>query len=550
MYKPLLFSLLLSSTVVQAIAQAPFTTCDSVDVNNINARILVHGDMSWDPVVGVAACEFPKGSGKHINFATSFWTSGFDGVGQLHVSAQTYRQTGNDYWPGPLVGDTLTYSASQNWAKIWKVDRNDIFYFLSLSTHTTSNTPESILTWPAKGNVNAAGNAGAALIITTDMAPFVDLNSNGIYEPLSGEYPDIKGDQALWWVFSDNGPTHSVTHGRPMGVEVQSMAYAYNRGTLIDNVVYYDYKVINRSVNSYTGMRFGLWDDMDLGYYDDDFIGFDSVHRMGVTYNGISDDGSTAFPLLPANSYGTHIPVAGMTMIVVPGDIGATYVPAGSFVYYDDGTTPTVDTQYNNYLHAKHGNGVHYVHDTTGNDFLGTQSGPDCNFVFTGDPSDTSQWSECSKNDNPGDRRFILTTSDFNLAAGGSQHLVLALVTTNPDTLNGCGRVSFDSIRIVADTAWAIYNNPLPPNAVKNVALPEAISIFPNPATTQLTIYSAKKITTITITNLFGQTVYNSQFTVGSRRASIDVAALPSGVYLVRVSGPDSYREVRKFVKG
>ncbi len=48
--------------------------------------------------------------------------------GQLHIAAQTYRQSGNDYWPGPLVGDTLTYATSQSWAKIWKVDRNDIFY--------------------------------------------------------------------------------------------------------------------------------------------------------------------------------------------------------------------------------------------------------------------------------------------------------------------------------------------------------------------------------------------------------------------------------------
>jgi hypothetical protein len=545
MCRLLFFALLLVCLgVIKTAAQATFNTCDSVNINNINARILVHGDMSWDPVHGVAACEFPKGSGKHINFATSLWMSGFDGGGQLHIAAQTYRQTGNDYWPGPLTSDTLTYATSQSWAKIWKVDRNDIFYFLSLSTHTTANTPNAILTWPAKANVNATGNAGAPLTITTDMAPFVDLNGNGIYEPLSGDYPDIKGDQALWWVFSDNGPAHSVTHGRPMGVEVQSMAYAYNRGTLIDNVVYYDYKVINRSPNSYSGTRFGLWDDMGLGYYFDDFIGYDSMHRMGVTYNGTNDDGGSAGH--PPNSYGTHIPVAGMTMVVAPGDVGTTYVPAGSFINYQDpfSTTgePTVDTQFNNYLHAKQANGAHYIHDTTG-DFSVPPSGPDCDFVFTGDPSDTTQWSECSGHDIPGDRRFMLTTGDFNLAAGGSQHLVLALVTTNPDTLNGCGRVNFDSIRIVADTAWAIYQNPLPPNAVKNIELTESISIYPNPATTQLTIFAGENITGISINNLLGQTVYKSRY--NSLQVQVDVSNLPTGVYFVKINGLD----VRKFVK-
>ncbi len=226
----------------------------------------MHGDMFWNPATGVAACEFPQGSGKNINFASALWMSGYDGSGQLHLTAQTYRQNGNDYWPGPLdSSDTLTYASSQNWAKIWKVNNSDLQYFLGLTTHTTTNTPQAILTWPAKGNVNAQGNAGAALTITNDMAPFIDLNGNGIYEPLLGEYPDIKGDQALWWVFSDNGPTHTQSNGKPLGVEVHAMAYAYSRGTLIDNVIYFDYTVVNRSPNSYSNMRIGLWDDIDLG---------------------------------------------------------------------------------------------------------------------------------------------------------------------------------------------------------------------------------------------------------------------------------------------
>ena len=109
-----------------------------------------------------------------------------------------------------------------------------------------------------------------------------------------GEYPAIKGDQALWWVFSDNGPTHTETNGKPLGVEVHVMAYAYKRGTLIDNVVYYDYIVINRSANAYSNFRIGLFDDMDLGYFDDDFIGFDSSRRLGITYNGTDCDGCSA----------------------------------------------------------------------------------------------------------------------------------------------------------------------------------------------------------------------------------------------------------------
>ena len=70
------------------------------------------------------------------------------------------------------------------------------------------------------------------------------------------------------------------------------------------------------------------------------------------------------------------------------------------------------------------------------------------------------------------------------------------------------------------------------------------ISIYPNPASTQLNISFSETITSVIITNLLGQTVYSLQSAVGSF-ASVDVAALPSGVYFVKINGT----EVRKFVR-
>ena len=238
MKKYTFFSAALMMASSMALAQATFTSHDSVDINNITTRILVHGDMFWDPVTQLASTQFPAHSGKSVNFASAVWMSGYDAGGALHVAAQTYRQEGNDYWPGPLdVSDTLTYATSHDWAKIWKVNKTDIAYFLSLSSHTTTNTPAMILSWPGKGNTYAQGNAAVPITVTSDMAPFVDVNNNGIYEPLLGDYPAIKGDQSLWWVFSDNGPAHTQTNGKPLGVEVHAMAYGISRGTLMDDVV-------------------------------------------------------------------------------------------------------------------------------------------------------------------------------------------------------------------------------------------------------------------------------------------------------------------------
>jgi hypothetical protein len=540
LYPAAVIFIIVCAIVSTSWAQMPFNEYDSIDINNINARILVHGDMFWDPVTGVSACEFPKGSGKHINFASTLWMSGYDGAGQLHIAAQTYRQDGNDYWPGPIdLTGTISYTASHNWSKIWKVERADIQYFLSLTTHTIINTSHAILTWPGKGNSYAEGNSGAPLSLTNDMAPFIDLNSNGIYEPLLGEYPDIKGDEALWWIFNDNGPAHTQTSGLPLGVEIHAMAFAYKRNTLIDNVIYFDYTVHNRSANNYSNFRLGLFDDVDLGYAFDDYIGFDSTWRMGICYNGINSDGGSGGH--PVNSYGTHIPTVGITMIVLPGDAGATYVPTGSYVYYNNDFSiignPAIDSQFDHYLRARIRDGQHFSYDFAGPGVpsKGYGTGPLCNYVYTGDPSVPTEWSECICDNVPSDRRFIITSNDFTLNAGSSQHIVMALVTTNPDSSNGCPGARFDSIKVVADTAWKDYYNPLPPlpAGIDNANTQNIANIFPNPAHDQLFIETStanSNDATVVIYNTLGQTMDVPALQKGNQQ-SIDISRLPPGLY-------------------
>jgi len=71
----------------------------------------------------------------------------------------------------------------------------------------------------------------------------------------------------------------------------------------------------------------------------------------------------------------------------------------------------------------------------------------------------------------------------------------------------------------------------------------ELISLYPNPATTSLTITSGENIKTVAITNLLGQTIYTHEY--NTTKAEVDVAGLSMGMYLIRINGS----EVRKFVK-
>jgi len=81
------------------------------------------------------------------------------------------------------------------------------------------------------------------------------------------------------------------------------------------------------------------------------------------------------------------------------------------------------------------------------------------------------------------------------------------------------------------------------PDGVTNVNGSHALSVFPNPAHTQLIISYGNKIHDVLITSLVGQTVYHNTF--DDLRATIDVASLPAGVYLIHINNT----EVRKFVK-
>ncbi len=69
------------------------------------------------------------------------------------------------------------------------------------------------------------------------------------------------------------------------------------------------------------------------------------------------------------------------------------------------------------------------------------------------------------------------------------------------------------------------------------------ITVYPNPATTFLTISASQNITTISIINLLGQTVYSNKYNLSE--VQIDVSGIPAGIYVLKVNGS----EVRKFIK-
>ncbi len=161
----------------------------------------------------------------------------------------------------------------------------------------------------------------------------------------------------------------------------------------------------------------------------------------------------------------------------------------------------------------------------------GLGPGPECKYVYTGDPADTNAWSECVCSHNPGDRRFILSSNDFTLSAAEQKKVVMALVVDS--MAGGCPSVNFTGIREVADTAWYVYHNPLPPILTPMVEKRGTVSIYPNPVRDKLHIDwdAGGGEMSISIYNPVGQCLGTQ---ICNRAAnSVDVTGYPPGAYLL-----------------
>ena len=87
--------------------------------------------MWWD--LNNAVYEIPQGSNKHSMFAGALWIGGLDDQDNLKVAAMTYRQDGNDFWPGPLNGDqmsneygSVSASTCADFDKHYKITRQEV----------------------------------------------------------------------------------------------------------------------------------------------------------------------------------------------------------------------------------------------------------------------------------------------------------------------------------------------------------------------------------------------------------------------------------------
>lgn len=496
----------------------------------------------------------PKGSGKHASSVSSFWIGGLDNSNQLHLAGETYRQNGMDYWPGPL--DTVTGLANSvtgaPFNKIWKFSCNQINQFAANANAVNF----SANTTPSFADINSyVANGKNTNNFAKQLAPYKDWNNNGIYEPSLGEYPVIKGHQMIYSVFNDNYAQHYETGGLPLGVEVHERSYAYHFPALpdtmqvINNNTFYNYQVYNRSNNNYHDVYLTFWSDCDLGYFNNDYIGTDTLNEFGYVYNGNNVDGPKnpmmGFAIIPQLSDQNDGVDNNNNGII---DEANEKFKLGLITYYSNNygsippatTNPVNKWHYYNYMSGRWKDSTFFK--PIGSAYNPTISLAPTNYVFTGNPQTNTGWTETSGGNNPGDRRILCTIGPFNFPAKKKVEFEYALVYSCDTSLNNVTNNFSLLQRDVRNTKYFIGQQNAACTPVVNVGLPERtvnklkIWMYPNPANSELIInleYNAKNAS-VKIYDVTGRIVLETDIK-SSYTKTINISDLSNGVYLVDI---------------
>ncbi len=561
---------------------------DVLQTSNALLQIPVNGMLFNEYANLDPGYEVPLGSDNHTLFTSSVWLAGVAPSGDLRSVGPTYCQTGLDedgfceYYPGPLKVDgsaSTTEAVMEAYNRVWVLNREEvelhIAYFDCMNDPGCNiddtfpdgyDLPEDFSSWPAHGDV-IEGYAEY-------LAPFVDVDNDGVYDPESGDYPDFCGDYAAYLINNDGGGIHYQTLSDPIGLEMHTMVYAYASEGALNSSVYVRQRLINRGANGLEDTYLGIWSDFDIGNGGDDFVGTDVERGMVYAYNASAFDAD----------YGDDLPAMGCLILNGPeadsngiddempyenydrygsylngwGDgvvDNETLGMKSSMAMYEAGPvdvqTPYTGIEFYHYLRGKWRTGAPMLHGDMG---LGDVNSEllETRYVFPGitdpmhegtdgeDPEDGSEgWTELTANNEASDRRILASMGPFTFEAGSEETIEYAYVfaqqSQDPEIpvleLLGLNADEILEQQCILDgdiTTGLI-------SASKKVEF----SLYPNPSTGAFTLNVAiEKAGVYQVFNMVGQEIANGNLQFPN--TSIGIDNVTPGMYFVSVDTGDA----------
>lgn len=398
------------------------------NVNRIACDLEANGMIVSHRITGHSGLEWPRGNATFAVFASGLWLAG-KVDGDIRTACAEY---GPELAPGPWGSDSL--DPGRKLFSVYKSDQAD------------PEQNDDFQNWPV--------DLGA---------PWIDANNNGSYEPLpyGPDYPDVIGDQVIWYVSNDGDTaSHILYKTESLGIEVQTTIFGFNRQDEFGDIMFVKELILNKSAHTIDSMYVGVWSDPDLGDAGDDFVGCDTILDMGICYNDGIDPDYENFP------GGT--PAVGYDLFQGP------MVPADGDTAFGFGTTHAnmknlrmtafrnVDKGWSPYQDPGNREEVYYALkglDNSGLTIIDPTTSQPTRFMVPGDPNldqgpDDNIWID-GDNGYSGDKRLLMSSGPFTMAPGDSQEVVYGIIlAADGDPLD-----SYTKLKTVDRTAQRFYDS-------------------------------------------------------------------------------------------
>jgi hypothetical protein len=495
----------------------------------------------------LAAFSIPS-QGQDIStiYVANWWLAGLDEAQNLLLSTPQYA---SGRQPGPLDGTGNPAGNCDDWNRVFAVKRTDIFNCMAevpfLDAQSLVTKYPSVAGWPAHGNPHLEAVYGFPLPADpVKLAPFFDANTDGLYDPLDGDFPVVEllniapfvPDELAWVVYND------AFGVGPIGMEYQMTAWAFSTPTspVMNRTLFTNHTLTYKSAVRLDSVSLGLWADVDLGCADDDYVGFLPEQNAMFAYNMDPVDGIPGLPCNFVPNFGDQIPVQSVTLLNRPWD---------KFMYYNINSggsvqpstvDPSTPADFYNYLNGSWRDGTPLT--TGGSGYNPGLPNPPADFAFPGNPADSNEWSMCTAGLSYADRR-VLGIVQFDSMVQGQTHEFLTAWTYHREYSLPCNLgnsiAEMDSIRLA-------YNNNFQ-GIVSANNIPRGsfhVEVQPNPASNQVWLtYKGVQPDFVWVFDQYGRLWYNNSAPTADE-ILINTANWPAGMYFIRVDNGKTQRRI------
>jgi len=429
-----------------------------IDVNTANMWVSNNGSFAFDQATGNTGMYWPRGTDKGIIFAAGMWLGATVGAEERTVVAEYSME----YGPGQMLSGGGFDDPTDPDYVVYKVVR---FSGSAEDTAHVERTPNEAAYEDALVHHSWSEYMAGAVPYGAPwkLHRFDDTSTPAEGDSVDIPGPDVAGDMMTWCVYNDADPanhTNDAGGSTPLGIEIQQKTFAFNRQGALGNTVFIEYTLINKGTQLLEDMYISQWSDPDLGGspgFTDDLVGCDTLpdntgkpRSLGFVYNSNNNDGG----------YGSNPPALGFDFFKGPvGDSGDT-LGLSSFNKYINGTDPASTAETYNYMRGLLPDGSPVI----------DPNGTETKYQVAGDPVSPGplDWLD----NNPADRRMMLSSGPFTMAPGDTQTIVVGIVIgQGNDRLSSISALRFNDefAQAAFDAGFDLPSPPSQPNVSASV---------------------------------------------------------------------------------